>query len=190
MWLGKNSELITLSEARVFTSDYGKSPMPFITTHHYLSTIVLSAPPEVRFAPQTTPLISRRHLEPCCTVWSIFGTKTPCEGFAPTDDWMMKEHVTVLCKLPSEWWGKWDASAMVQRDGHGPGWRVGNIRLAGHAKGYASIQVREDADCRRSFELPMDEGVGCSRNREDEENEVRSLDLKSQYVQSADGVLG
>ncbi|KAK9234773.1 hypothetical protein V1525DRAFT_32806 [Lipomyces kononenkoae] len=30
-------------------------------------------------------------------------------GFHPSADWMAKEHVEVLGKLPAEWWQKWDA---------------------------------------------------------------------------------
>lgn len=32
--------------------------------------------------------------------------KPPFEGFVPTDDWMTKEHVIVLGKLPPKWWKK------------------------------------------------------------------------------------
>lgn len=95
-----------LPEARIFMSDFGESFMPSTTARHYSNTPVLSAPPEVRFAPQTPLLFLADIWSLACTAWSIFDAKPPFEGFAPTDDWMTREHVTVLGKLPPQWWEK------------------------------------------------------------------------------------
>ena len=107
VWLGKDSELIDLPEASILLTDFGESFLPSITARHHSNTPALSAPPETRFLSQ--PLSFPIDIwSLACTIWSIIGARPLFEGFAPTADWMTKEHVTVLGKLPSEWWEKWE----------------------------------------------------------------------------------
>lgn len=48
-WLGKDSEHISLSEARIFLGDSGESFEPSTTPRHHSNTPFLSAPPEIHF---------------------------------------------------------------------------------------------------------------------------------------------
>lgn len=118
VWLGKDSELITLSEASIFLSDSGEAFTPSTTERLHSNTPALSAPPETRFMPQTPLSFSADIWSLACTVYSIMGARPLFEGFAPTADWMTKEHVTVLGKLPPEWWDRWDTrSRWFDEDG-------------------------------------------------------------------------
>ncbi|KAI9932288.1 hypothetical protein ASPWEDRAFT_51039 [Aspergillus wentii DTO 134E9] len=108
VWLGKDSELIPLSEANIIITDFGESFLPSTTQRHYSNTPALSAPPEIRFSPEMPLSFPIDIWSLACAIWSIMGTRPPFEGLAPTPDWMTIEHVTLLGRLPPEWWEKWD----------------------------------------------------------------------------------
>lgn len=109
VWLGKRSERLTLSEARVFLTDFGESFLPSTTPRHYSNTPGVLVPPEVYFLPQKPLSFPTDIWTLACTLWSIIGQQPLFEGFDPGPDWMIKEHVDTIGKLPSEWWHKWDA---------------------------------------------------------------------------------
>ena len=117
IWLGKESERVALSEARVFVTDFGKSFRPSTTTtttttttanqRLYSHTPAVLTPPEAYFH---EPLSFPSDIWTLtCTIWEILGQRPLFEGFNPSDDWMIKEHVDALGKLPSDWWQAWDA---------------------------------------------------------------------------------
>lgn len=109
VWLGKESELVTLSEARIFLTDFGESFLPSTIPRHYSNTPAILVPPEVYFVPQTPLSFPTDIWTLACTLWSIIGQRPLFEGFNPSADWMIKENVDTIGKLPSEWWQKWDA---------------------------------------------------------------------------------
>lgn len=118
VWLGKDSEYISLSEARILLSDFGESFQPSITTRYHSNTPVLSAPPEIYFLSQTPLSFPADIWSLACTIYSIIGARPLFEGLAPSADWMTMEHVTALGILPSEWWAKWDSrSKWFNEDG-------------------------------------------------------------------------
>ncbi|OJJ52299.1 hypothetical protein ASPSYDRAFT_62949 [Aspergillus sydowii CBS 593.65] len=107
IWLGKESELVPLSEAKIFVTDFGESFLPSITQRHYSHTPGILAPPETYFH---EPLSFPSDIWTlACTLWDILGQRPLFEGFNPSDDWMIKEHVDALGKLPCHWWQKWAA---------------------------------------------------------------------------------
>lgn len=89
-WLGKYSESIMLPEARIFMSNFGESFMPSTTARRYSNTPVLSAPPEVHFAPQIPLSIPADIWSLTCTVWSIFGAQAALWRVCP-DRWLDDE---------------------------------------------------------------------------------------------------
>lgn len=108
VWLGKDSELISLSETRILLSDFGESFQPSATSRYHSNTPVLSSPPELNFEPKKPLSFPADIWSLGCTIYSLIGSRPLFEGLAPNADWMTMEQVTVLGKLPSDWWGKWD----------------------------------------------------------------------------------
>ncbi|GAD91861.1 protein kinase domain protein [Paecilomyces variotii No. 5] len=109
IWLGKESELVTLSEAKIFITDFGESFLPSITQRYYSNTPSILAPPEAYFLPHEPLSFPADIWTLACTLWDILGQRSLFEGFNPSKDWMVKEHVDTLGKLPCEWWQKWGA---------------------------------------------------------------------------------
>ena len=108
IWLGNKSELITLPETSIFLTDFGESYMPSITPRYYSNTPDILVPPEAHLLPQKPLSFPADIWTMACTIWSIIGQRHLFEGFNPSADWMAKEYVEVLGKLPNEWWQKWD----------------------------------------------------------------------------------
>lgn len=109
IWLGKESELIILSEAKILVTDFGESFLPSITQRHYSNTPAILVPPETYFLPDEPLSFPSDVWTLACTLWDIIGQKPLFEGFNPSNDWMIKEHVDALGKLPCDWWQEWDA---------------------------------------------------------------------------------
>ncbi|EDN06683.1 predicted protein [Histoplasma mississippiense (nom. inval.)] len=107
--LGKESELVTLSEAKIFINDFGESFLPSITQRHYSNTPGILAPPETYFLLHEPLSFPSDVWTLACTLWDIIGQRPLFEGFNPSSDWMIKEHVDALGKLPCDWWHQWDA---------------------------------------------------------------------------------
>src|SRR5699024_2619008 len=51
IWLGKESELVTLTEAKIFLTDFGESFLPTMTQRQYSNTPDNLVPPEIHFLP-------------------------------------------------------------------------------------------------------------------------------------------
>ncbi|KAE8379342.1 kinase-like domain-containing protein [Aspergillus bertholletiae] len=110
IWLGKASEQVTLSEAKIFLTDFGESFQPSTTRRHYSNTPAILVPPEVYFLPQEPVSFPADIWTLTCTLWDIVGQRPLFEGLNPSQDWMIKEHVDTLGKLPPpDWWRVWDA---------------------------------------------------------------------------------
>ena len=109
IWLGKESELVTLTEAKIFLTDFGESFLPTMTQRQYSNTPDILVPPEIYFLPCEPVSFSSDMWTLACTIWDIIGQRPLFEGFNPSKDWMIKEHVDTLGKLPHDWWQKWDA---------------------------------------------------------------------------------
>lgn len=103
IWLGKESELVALSEAKIFITDFGESFLPSITQRHYSNTPGILAPPETYFLPYKPLSFPTDVWTLACTLWDIIGQRSLFEGFNPSRDWMIKEHVDTLGKLPYDW---------------------------------------------------------------------------------------
>ena len=81
--------------------------MPSKMPRYYSHTPPLLAPPELRFLPHEPLSFSADIWALACLIWEILGQRPIFEAFNPSDDWMTKEHVHVLGKLPPEWWERW-----------------------------------------------------------------------------------
>ncbi|KAL4885603.1 kinase-like domain-containing protein [Aspergillus karnatakaensis] len=112
LWLGKRSDLVTLPEAKIFITDFGSS---FLPSAYFLRHEPLPFPSDIWTL--------------ACTLWEVLGQRTLFKGFAPSRDWMVKEHVEALGMLPSDWWRGWEARGNwftedAERKSEGEGWGV------------------------------------------------------------------
>jgi serine/threonine protein kinase len=118
VWLGKDSELISLPEARILLTDFGESFQPSSTNSHHSHTPDLLIPPEVIFLPREPLSFPADIWTLAGTIWGILGQRPLFEGFGSDPDLVTKEKVDVLGKLPPEWWQKWTArSKWFDEDG-------------------------------------------------------------------------
>lgn len=126
-WLGKRSELISPSEAKIFITDFGESFVPATTPRRYSNTPDLLVPPEVYFSQEQLSFPADIWTL-AGTIWSILGQRPLFEGFDSSADPVIKEQVDVLGKLPLDWWMQWSARSRwfsedgVRLDGLGRSW--------------------------------------------------------------------
>ncbi|WEW59216.1 hypothetical protein PRK78_004685 [Emydomyces testavorans] len=103
VWLGKDSTLISLSEAKILVTDFGESFQPSTTSRHYSHTPDLLIPPEVYFLSQKSLSFPADIWTLAGTIWAIIGQRPLFDGLSSSPDLVIKEHVDVLGKLPPEW---------------------------------------------------------------------------------------
>lgn len=108
VWLGKPSNKVTLSEAKIFLIDFGETFAPSQTAKYKCNAPASMRPPEVLFEP-TKPLSFPSDIWLlACTIWSILGLRPLFEPYLTDDDDMARGHVDALGVLPPEWWHQWD----------------------------------------------------------------------------------
>ncbi|KAL3454399.1 hypothetical protein BJX65DRAFT_291907 [Aspergillus insuetus] len=112
LWLGINSDKVTLADAPIRIADLGEAFDPSETKQYTAHAPLLIAPPEFWFANEgnlngalSSPLDIWTL---ACTIWEIFGYGPPFEVFLVSPDKVTMEHVEMLGKLPDRWWNKWE----------------------------------------------------------------------------------
>jgi hypothetical protein len=73
VWLGKESDRVSLSEAQIIVTDYGESFAPATTRRDYSHAPALLVPPEVHFEPQEPLSFPADIWTLACTIWEIIG---------------------------------------------------------------------------------------------------------------------
>jgi serine/threonine protein kinase len=109
IWLGKESELVDLPEAQIILTDFGESFMPATMARPYSNAPEVLTPPEVYFEHPKSLSFPADIWTLACTIWAIIAQCPLFEGYNPSSDWVIKEQVDCLGKLPAPWWLKWDA---------------------------------------------------------------------------------
>ncbi|PYI32503.1 kinase-like protein [Aspergillus indologenus CBS 114.80] len=118
IWLGKASECVSVAEAHVVVTDYGESFMPATTMRHHSNTPYTLVPPEIHFEPEESLSFSGDIWTLACTIWTLVGQRPLFEGFNASADWVIKENVDTLGKLPPRWWQRWGSrSRWFNEDG-------------------------------------------------------------------------
>ncbi|KKK18005.1 putative srpk [Aspergillus rambellii] len=112
IWLGIDSDKVTLGDALIKIADFGEAFNPRETKQYACHTPLLLAPPESRFAGAGNldePLSFPADIWTlACTMWDIFGCRPPFESFPVSQDAVTMEHVEMLGKLPNRWWNEWE----------------------------------------------------------------------------------
>ena len=92
--------------------------MPATTARHHSNTPNMLVPPETYFEPKKSLSFSADIWTLACPIWEIIGQRSLFEGFNPSVDWVVKEHVDTFGKLPLPWWQKWESrSKWFNEDG-------------------------------------------------------------------------
>jgi serine/threonine-protein kinase SRPK3 len=86
IWLGKESELITLAEAKTFLTDFGESFLPTMAQRCYSNTPGILVPPEIHFLSHKPVSFPSDIWTLACKIWEIIGQRPLFEGFNPSKD--------------------------------------------------------------------------------------------------------
>lgn len=155
IWLGKASEDLSLSEAKVLLSDFGEAYRPS-TEHRCSSHAPMSfMPPEARFEPECGLSFSADIWTLACSMWVILGQRPLFEDILATPDDITAEQVDTRGQLPLQWWGKWvardqyfDGSGKPNEDRHVRSWEdrfEKHIQLPRQQAGILGFDVEEKA---------------------------------------------
>lgn len=112
LYLGKDAEEFSLSDAQVLLSDFGEAFSPGHTDRlgQDCHTPLAMQPPEARFAPQSPLCYSADIWSLAFAIWEIIGMKAIFSSEFATADDIFAQQIDVLgaSSLPSEWWEAWE----------------------------------------------------------------------------------
>lgn len=112
LYLGKDAEEFSLSDAQVLLSDFGEAFSPGHTDRlgQDCHTPLAMQPPEARFAPQSPLCYSADIWGLAFAIWEIIGMKAIFSSEFATADDIFAQQIDVLgaSSLPSEWWEAWE----------------------------------------------------------------------------------
>lgn len=108
-WFGTRSEELTLHEASVILADFGEAFTPSTEQRFHSNTPLTVRPPEARFAPERPLSFAADIWTLACSIWTILGQRPLFDIFSFTDDYVTKEQMDALGRLPQDWSARWDA---------------------------------------------------------------------------------
>ncbi|KAI1201950.1 kinase-like protein [Nemania serpens] len=108
-WFGARSEDIKLDEASVILADFGEAFEPFTEKRFHSNTPRTLRPPETTFAAEKPISFAVDIWTLACSIWTILGQRPLVDIFSFTDDYVTREQVDALGRLPEDWWTRWDA---------------------------------------------------------------------------------
>lgn len=107
-WFGARSDDIKLHEASVMLTDFGEAFKPSSEQRFHSNTPLTVRPPETRFAPEKPLSFAADIWTLACSIWTILGQRPLVDIFSFTDDYVTREQVDALGRLPEDWWARWD----------------------------------------------------------------------------------
>ncbi|KAH7175881.1 kinase domain-containing protein [Dactylonectria macrodidyma] len=108
IWLGKPSDEILLSEAKIFLADFGTAFCPAQDSTFESYTPLPIRPPEARFEP-TEPLSYPSDIWSLgCMIWAILGVRPFLDNWLFGPDDATADQVDALGPMPDEWWETWE----------------------------------------------------------------------------------
>lgn len=108
-WLGKPSDEVILSEAKLSLTDFGTAFDPSQETRLISFTHLQNQPPEARFEPTKPLAFSSDVWSLGLAVWEIMGAGPFMSSFLFDQDEVTADQMDGLGPLPQEWWEKWEA---------------------------------------------------------------------------------
>ncbi|KAI1109301.1 kinase-like protein [Nemania sp. NC0429] len=110
-WFGARSEDVKLDEASVILADFGEAFKPLTEKRFHSNTPRTLRPPETTFAAEKPISFAVDIWTLACSIWTILGQRPLVDIFSFTDDYVTREQVDALGRLPEDWWTRWDARA-------------------------------------------------------------------------------
>lgn len=109
VWLGEEDGNITPKEAKLLLSDFGTAFRPSDKATFESLTPLTIRPPEASFEP-TTPLSFGSDIWSLgCTIFELFAHGSLFDGSMATQDSITSQQVTLLGRMPEEWWLRWES---------------------------------------------------------------------------------
>ncbi|KAK2799684.1 hypothetical protein FQN51_006818 [Onygenales sp. PD_10] len=110
LYLGKNAEQFSLSDAQALLSDFGEAFDVALEARHGedCHTPLAMRPPEARFEPQAPLSFSADIWSLATAIWEILGMKAIFSSEFVTADEVTSQQIDVLGPMPSGWWDQWD----------------------------------------------------------------------------------
>jgi serine/threonine-protein kinase SRPK3 len=119
LYLGKDAEEFSLSDARVLLGDFGEAFTPEeFRRGEDCHTPLAMRPPEARFEPQAPLSYSADIWSLATTSWEIIGMKAIFSSEFATADEVVSQQIDVLGPMPLSWWNAWEElSQFFDEDG-------------------------------------------------------------------------
>lgn len=110
-WFGTRSEDIKLDEASVILADFGEAFTPSTEQRFHSNTPLTVRPPEARFAPEKPLSFAADIWTLACSIWTILGQRPLVDIFSFTEDYVTREQVDALGRLPEDWSARRDTQS-------------------------------------------------------------------------------
>ncbi|KAE8151554.1 kinase-like domain-containing protein [Aspergillus avenaceus] len=109
LYLGKDAEEFSLSDARVILGDFGEAfSLDEVRRGEDCHTPLAMRPPEARFEPQAPLTYSADIWSLATTIWEILGMKAIFSSEFATADEVVSQQIDVLGSMPLSWWKCWE----------------------------------------------------------------------------------
>lgn len=108
VWLGINSEEITLHDAQIVLSDFGTAFKPILEERYESHAPWVLQPPEAHFEPSRPLSFPSDIWGLGYAIFAIFAQRPLHDSFMFSRDDVIADQLDFLGPLPQEWWDRWD----------------------------------------------------------------------------------
>lgn len=108
IYMGCESEEISLAESRIIVNDYSESFQPAFNSEVTSHTPLVLRPPEMFQGTGALASFPADIWSLACTVFGVMGQHLLFDTLCPSTDRILEEHVDALGRLPEEWWASWE----------------------------------------------------------------------------------
>lgn len=109
LYLGKDAEEFSLSDAQVLLSDLGESfSLQDARRGEDCHTPLAMRPPEAQFEPQSRLSCAADIWSLAVAIWEMIGMKALFSNDFMTADEMVAQHIDVPGPMPLSWWNSWE----------------------------------------------------------------------------------
>lgn len=104
VWLGKQSEDVTPTDAKVLLGDFGESYMPSQEVRRHCNTPIRYRAPEAQFPDGSPPLAFSSDVWSLgCTLWGVVGQSPLFDPWVLSEDEVLNDQTDLLGDVPAEW---------------------------------------------------------------------------------------